>query len=304
MHIDARSASRGGRTYGFYEVAVDVLASRTTALSYTIWMTKLDTAHAVSVPSPTTAEMIVTTPRLPGLELRIPAGTVIRDEWDLRFKNGLVYTFPNSLQKTLPAQAALVGMRDRLGNKVTLVRNSSGDLTQLVSPHGRSLTFTYDAAGRRTSVTFPNGVVTGYGYDAANRLTSLTFTNGGTTLGDLSYTYDAAGNRTAMGGSLAATVLPAAVTSATVDAANRLTQWDAATPTYDLAGNLTSDGVNTYTWDARNQLTAISGGTTASFTYDPLGRRASRAVNGTVTRYLYDGLNGVQELDPRGRPRT
>jgi len=134
MHIDARSASRGGRTYGFYEVAVDVLASRTTALSYTIWMTKLDTAHAVSVPSPTTAEMIVTTPRLPGLELRIPAGTVIRDEWDLRFKNGLVYTFPNSFQKTLPAQAALVGMRDRLGNKVTLVRNSSGDLTSTRVP--------------------------------------------------------------------------------------------------------------------------------------------------------------------------
>src|SRR5438093_1741891 len=169
MHIDARSAARGGRTYGFYEVAVDVLASRTTALSYTIWMTKLDTAHAVSVPSPTTAEMIVTTPRLPGLELRIPAGTVIRDEWDLRFKNGLVYTFPNSFQKTLPAQAALVGMRDRLGNKVTLVRNSSGDLTQLVSPHGRSLTFTYDTSHRITVITDAIGRTTQYAYDTSGR---------------------------------------------------------------------------------------------------------------------------------------
>ncbi len=67
--------------------------------------------------------------------------------------------------------------------------------------------------------------------------------------------------------------------------------------TYDVAGNLTSDGTNTYTWNARNQLTAISGGTTASFAYDPLGRRSTRTVGGTTTKYLYDGLNAVQEMD-------
>lgn len=39
------------------------------------------------------------------------------------------------------------------------------------------------------------------------------------------------------------------------------------------------DGVNTYFWDARNQLTAISGGISASFAYDAFGRRISKTVS-------------------------
>jgi YD repeat-containing protein len=34
---------------------------------------------------------------------------------------------------------------------------------------------------------------------------------------------------------------------------------------YDANGNLTSDGTNAYTWDARNHLSAISGANSASF---------------------------------------
>ena len=60
-------------------------------------------------------------------------------------------------------------------------------------------------------------------------------------------------------------------------------------------GNLTGDSTNTYTRNARNQLTAISGGTTASFSYDAFGRRSSRTLGGTATSLLYDGANPVQE---------
>ena len=35
---------------------------------------------------------------------------------------------------------------------------------------------------------------------------------------------------------------------------------------------------------------------TASFTYDPFGRRLSKTVNGTTTRYVYDGPDIAQEL--------
>jgi len=38
--------------------------------------------------------------------------------------------------------------------------------------------------------------------------------------------------------------------------------FDGQALTYDLNGNLTGDGTNSYTFDARNHLTAISGGTT------------------------------------------
>src|SRR6185369_3927524 len=158
-----------------------------------------------------------------------------------------------------------------------------------------SVGFAYDDANRRTSMTLPNGVGVEYGYDAASQLTSLRYMNGVALLGDLTYTYDKNGRRTNVGGSVARTGLPQPLSIATYNATNRVTQRGSATLTYDANGNLTNDGINTYTWDARNQLTAISGGVSASFTYDAFGRRVSKTLNGTTTQYLYDGMNIVQE---------
>jgi hypothetical protein len=42
-------------------------------------MPRLDTEHAVELETPTTAETVLTTPFIPGLEVRLPAGTVVRD---------------------------------------------------------------------------------------------------------------------------------------------------------------------------------------------------------------------------------
>jgi YD repeat-containing protein len=103
-----------------------------------------------------------------------------------------------------------------------------------------------DGADRRTSLTLPNGVSVAYGYDAASQLTSITFSLGQTTLGNLTYGYDAAGNRAAMGGSWARTNLPAALGTATYDAASELTQWGSQVLSCDLNGNLTADGSNLF----------------------------------------------------------
>ncbi len=118
---------------------------------------------------------------------------------------------------------------------------------------------------------------------------------GSNTLGNLTYAYDLAGRRTVVGGSYARTGVPQAASPATYNVNNQLTQWKGASLTYDANGNLTSDGTNTCTWNARNQLVAISGGVSASFQYDPFGRRVSKTIGGT-TQYLYDGANPVQEL--------
>jgi len=115
------------------------------------------------------------------------------------------------------------------------------------------------------------------------------------TLGTLTYAYDPAGRRNVVGGTYARTGTPQAVTSATYNANNQLTNWKGATLTYDLNGNLTNDGTNTYTWNARNQLVSISGGVAATFQYDAFGRRVSKTIGGT-TQFLYDGANPVQEL--------
>jgi RHS repeat-associated protein len=155
--------------------------------------------------------------------------------------------------------------------------------------------YAYDNANRRSTLTLPNGVVTEYGYDAASQLTGLTYKLGGATLGGLTYTYDPAGRRGVIDGTWARTGLPAAVNSATYNANNQQTAFGGATLTYDLTGNLTGDGTNTYTWDSRNRLTAVSGPTAASFVYDALGRRRSKTFAGTTTSVLHDGLNPAQE---------
>ena len=132
-------------------------------------------------------------------------------------------------------------------------------------------------------------------YDAG-QLTGITYAKGTATVGTLTYEYDAAGQRTRVGGSLARTGIPQVLTSASYNNANRQTAFGAQTLTYDDNGNLTSDGTNTYTWNARNQLAAISGpGLAASFSYDALGRRTSKTVNSSTTGFLYDGANIVQE---------
>jgi len=75
--------------------------------------------------------------------------------------------------------------------------------------------------------------------------------------------------------------------------------------TYDKNGNLTSDGTNTYIFDAMNRLTEMETGSliktqTYAFAYEPFGRRASKTVgsklSNTVTTYVYDGYNKIQEV--------
>lgn len=90
--------------------------------------------------------------------------------------------------------------------------------------------------------------------------------------------------------------LPATISSAAYDAGNRLTSWAGVNLAYDNNGNLLSDGSLMYTWDSRNRLSALSGTATASFTYDAVGRRSSRAIGAVTTGFLYDGSNVVQEL--------
>ena len=73
------------------------------------------------------------------------------------------------------------------------------------------------------------------------------------------YAYDNAGRRNSVGGSFARTGLPNAMTQTAYNENNQLTNWKGASLTYDANGNLTGDGTNTYTWNARNQLQSISG---------------------------------------------
>jgi YD repeat-containing protein len=185
---------------------------------------------------------------------------------------------------TVPGQAQMSYAYDAASRLTGITQGSS--LVQ----------FAYDPANRRTTLTLPNGVTTRYAYDSASRLASLTYTLAATALGDLQYAYDAAGNRSQVGGAWARTGLPQPLTGASYNANNQQIIFGGQVLTYDRNGNLTSDGTNTYAWDARNRLASITGPVPANFVYDATGRRARKTINGTVTDFLYDGVNPVQEL--------
>jgi RHS repeat-associated protein len=151
-------------------------------------------------------------------------------------------------------------------------------------------TFTYDSANRRGTVTFANGIVLTYGYDNDSRPTSINYKLGTTEVAGITYQYDAAGRRTQFGGNIAATSFPAAVSSATYDVANQLTNWNGTTVTYDNNGNILNDGTNAYTWNGRNQLSSRA---SISFQYDSFGRRT---LNPAGNNLLYEGWDVAQEL--------
>jgi len=156
--------------------------------------------------------------------------------------------------------------------------------TSGTNPSFASFGYTYNPVGNLLSVldNFNAAQTRTFSYDALQRLKT-----GGTTTTPETYDYDPVGNRTTSFLS----------TTHTHDDVNRLTDDDQFTYTYDANGNLetktgkaTSD-VTTYTWDAQDQLIQITfpGGTTATYKYDGLGRRIEKNVNGTITRYVYDG---------------
>jgi RHS repeat-associated protein len=179
-------------------------------------------------------------------------------------------------------------------DRLTQINQAAGTTNGQVE---QTIVFTYDKANRRTTMILANGISVGYGYDNANELTGITYTNkGGTVLGTITYSYDAAGRRIAVGGTLVTTGSAPAAATLTNNVANELSKFNSDSLSYDADGELTSDGTHTYVWDERNRLVSISGGITASFTYDSFDRRTSKTVGSTTTGFVYDGQTFVQEL--------
>lgn len=201
--------------------------------------------------------------------------------------NGVVtYTFnPDGTRASMTVQGELPVEYDYdAGRRLWRIRQGS-----------QSIAFDYDFANRRTKTTLANGIEMIYVYDYASQLREITYKRQGSTIGNITYDYDVAGRRISQGGSLGSVNLPQPVSTAVHDAANRLTNWNGQTFAYDFNGNLTSDGQRTYVWSARNKLSSLSGSVTATFEYDALGRRSTKAVGGTQTEFVFDGANFVQE---------
>ena len=179
--------------------------------------------------------------------------------------------------------------------------DNAGRLSSILQGTQGGAYFGYDNANRRTTVTLANGLISTYGYDNASQLTSILYqTDVGATLANVTYGYDLAGQRISRTGGFGSELLPTPTyASNTFDLNNKQTLWNGYSLGYDLNGDPTSNAFNasTYTFDVRHRLTQIQQGATtvASFTYDALNRRTSKAIGGATTSFLYDGINPVQE---------
>ncbi|TKB80275.1 MAG: hypothetical protein E8D42_02675 [Nitrospira sp.] len=191
---------------------------------------------------------------------------------------------------TYDAISQRLTMRVNAQSPVTYHYDANSQLSQ-VEQGTLSAILTHDALGQRTQLQRSNGVTTTYNYDPASRLSGITHTKGTTTLEQLTQGFDPADNKTQATQLIqTATALPPAVTAA-YNAVNAQIQFNSGTLGYDPNGNLTNDGTTTYVWDARDRLIGISGGTSATFSYDALDRRIAKTINGATTSYVYDGAD-------------
>jgi YD repeat-containing protein len=173
-----------------------------------------------------------------------------------------------------------------LGNNVVQTYSYNSPMARLsqlqVTLGGSSLfnrSYGYDAVGNvqhiMNNVSGENQI---FGYDSLDRLTSWSATNT-----NQLYSYDPIGNLTAKNGTAYAYGSNGNGTGAGPHQARTV---GGQGYSYDANGNLTGDGPRGYTWNAENQLTAVTGTASESYTYDGDGARASRTVNGITATYL------------------
>jgi RHS repeat-associated protein len=162
-----------------------------------------------------------------------------------------------------------------------------GELAHLDDPQtGLGVDYGYDPDGRAQSVTYAGGARRDYAWDAAGRLASDVYKDpAGTTRWSAAYSYDPNGNVSSE------TIGPATVAGAGsytygYDRADRLITMTAPGPTttsygYYPAGNRTTAGTVTYSYNERDQLVGDSTG--AVYGWDAAGRLVND--NGTVQSF-------------------
>ena len=151
--------------------------------------------------------------------------------------------------------------------------------------NGQPYRRTFDLDGRIASLTSgPDTAAYGseswtFGYDSLNRLTTAALPVGET----LAYAYDGIGNRRQE------TRAGAVTNYGYFASSNRLQAMTGAVVrsfAYDAAGNLTSNGSVTFTYDGRGRLTQTSNG--YRYAINGLGQRVSKSGPGGITYFVYD----------------
>ncbi len=255
------------------------------------------------------------------------ADTTVDYVYDLNGLQTLVSdTQSLSLTYVYDAVGRLKSVTREDGKKVSSQYDAVGNRKKVTHPDGFFVDYTYDALNRMKTVKEQGAAsaLATYTYDALSLRTDLSYRNGTS----VSATFEVDSDLATLDHNFAGSTLTHAFgynkvhqmiskvigdaafqwqpgtsssQSYTVNNLNQYTAIDSAALAYDLNGNLTGDGVNTYTFDRENKLTSATTPTNnVTYTYDPMGRRVEKSVNLTVTNYLQDGDEEITEYDGAG----
>ncbi|MFH2046633.1 MAG: RHS repeat-associated core domain-containing protein [Pseudomonadota bacterium] len=152
----------------------------------------------------------------------------------------------------------------------------------------------YDFAGNITQKTTENDSIA-YDYDSIYQLTQAT----GSVLPPETFAYDKIGNRqSATEGTNTTTYIH--------NANNELISANGVNYDYDANGNLIykteNFQVTTYNYNTGNRMESVElpDGRTATYTYDPFGRRIKKQIGSDTTYYLYSDEGLIGEYDDTG----
>jgi len=149
----------------------------------------------------------------------------------------------------------------------------------------------YDKVGNRLNCKVDNNPSHVYQYDNLYQLTSVDYNDGNMT----DYSYDKLGNRTS--------VVNGGTTSYTSNALNQYETVAVTNYTYDKNGNLTFDGIYRYYYDYENRLADINNASDeaiVSYKYDYAGKRVTKIIGSSITKYCYDGDQIIADYNESG----
>ncbi len=122
-------------------------------------------------------------------------------------------------------------------------------------------------------------VCNSFGYDEFDRLNARTVTQG--TVQNFTYSYDRFGNRWAQSAPQGGPSL-----SISFNQSNNIITTSGYTN--DVIGNVTSDGIHTYAYDADGNLISVDNGSTATYYYDSLNQRVRIAPTRGTYEFVFD----------------
>ncbi len=204
-----------------------------------------------------------------------------------------------------------------LANGVSESYGYSADRLQLTSQSAvkgastlMSLTYGYQAgagasgaattAGNSGQLISIGGTVNGfsrsesYSYDNVGRLATATGWNW-----QRRYSYDRWGNRIGMwdavvgGNQLQSIVIQPGGSAVN----NRVQSINAVSYSYDASGNVTGDGVRSYSYDGEGRQVSVNGGAVSTSVYDSSNRRVKKTAGGVTTHYIWEGSQVIAEYN-------